>query len=288
MTAIYKRELKAYMTSMIGPLFIAALTAIAGVYFVVYNLRIGYPYFSYVLGGLLFIFLLIVPVLTMRSLADERKSKTDQLLLTSPVSVGKIIMGKYFAMITIMAIPVLIFCLCPLVIKTGGTAYLKADYASLFAFFLMGCAYISIGMFISSLTESQIIAAVGTFGVLLFFYLLDGIVGMLGTTALFSFVGLLGILAIICLIYYGMTKNWMAALGVGIVGAIVLILLYVFNNEMFESALPNLLSAISINAVIEAFINDQVFDVTGLVYYISISFVFLFLSSQMIQKRRWS
>lgn len=120
MTAIYKRELKAYMTSMIGPLFIAALTAIAGVYFVVYNLRIGYPYFSYVLGGLLFIFLLIVPVLTMRSLADERKSKTDQLLLTSPVSVGKIIMGKYFAMITIMAIPVLIFCLCPLVIKTGG------------------------------------------------------------------------------------------------------------------------------------------------------------------------
>jgi len=111
---------------------------------------------------------------------------------------------------------------------------------------------------------------------------------MLGTTALFSFVGFLGILAIICLIYYGMTKNWMAALGVGIVGVIVLILLYVFNNEMFESALPNLLSAISINAVIEAFINDQVFDVTGLVYYISISFVFLFLSSQMIQKRRWS
>ncbi len=288
MLAIYKRELKAYMTSMIGPLFIAALTAVTGIYFVVYNLRIGYPYFSYVLGGLLFIFLLIVPVLTMRSLADERRSKTDQLLLTSPISVGKIVMGKYFAMVTIMLIPVIIFCFCPLIIKTGGTAYLKADYASLFAFFLLGCVYIAIGMFISALTESQIIAAVGTFGILLFFYLLDGMIGMIPTTASASLFGLIAVLFVICLIYYGMTKNWMAAAGIGIIGAAVLVVLYVFKNSMFESALPNLLSAISINAVIESFINDQVFDVAGLVYYISLSFVFLFLSSQMIQKRRWS
>ena len=288
MRAIYKRELKSYMTSMIGPLVIAALTVVTGIYFSVYNLRVGYPYFSYVLGGLLFIFLLVVPVLTMRSLADERRSKTDQLLLTAPVSVGKIIMGKYFAMVTIFAIPVLIFCLCPLIIKTGGTAYLKADYASLLAFFLLGCVYLAIGMFISSLTESQIIAAVGTFGVLLFFYLLDGIVGMLPTTAMFSFLAMFIILFVICLIYYGMTKNWVAASGIAVVGAVVLTTLYIVNNTMFESALSNLLSAISINTIIETFINDHVFDVIGLVYYISLSFVFLVLSSQMIQKRRWS
>ena len=108
-----------------------------------------------------------IPVLTMRSFADDRKTKTDQLLLTSPVSVPKMVLAKYLSMVTVFAVPALISCLCPLIIKMNGTAYLKTDYASILAFFLLGCVYIAIGMFISSTTESQIIAAVGTFGVIL-------------------------------------------------------------------------------------------------------------------------
>ena len=96
MKAIYKRELRSYFTSMIGCAFAAVLTVIGGVYFMVYNLTSGYPYFSYSLSGVIFAVLITVPVLSMKCFAEERKNKTDQLLLTSPVPLTKIILGKIF------------------------------------------------------------------------------------------------------------------------------------------------------------------------------------------------
>ena len=160
MAAIYKRELKSYFYSMTGCIFIAFMTLFLGIYFMSYNLGSGYPYFSFSLTGMLSIMMFSIPVLTMRSLSDERRSRTDQLLLTSPVSVTGIVLGKYLSMITVFAATVLVAALCPLIIMANGTAYLAADYASLLAYFLLGCVYISIGLFLSSLTESQIIAAV--------------------------------------------------------------------------------------------------------------------------------
>lgn len=164
MKAIYKRELRSYFTSMIGCAFAAVLTVIGGVYFMVYNLTSGYPYFSYSLSGVIFAVLITVPVLSMKCFAEERKNKTDQLLLTSPVPLTKIILGKYFAMITVFAIPCLIYCLFPLIIKFQGNAHLLVDYSSILAFYLLGCVFIGIGMFLSSLTESPVIAAISTFG----------------------------------------------------------------------------------------------------------------------------
>ena len=82
MRAIYRRELKSYFHSMIGYVFIAFLVAFTGVYFMAYNLNYGYPYFSYVLSATIFIYLIAIPILTMRSFAEERKNKTDQMLLT--------------------------------------------------------------------------------------------------------------------------------------------------------------------------------------------------------------
>ena len=161
MAAIYKRELKSYFQYMTGYVFIAFLVLFVGIYFMAYNLMSGYPYFSYTLSGMVTIVMIGIPVLTMRSFADDRKTKTDQLLLTAPVSVPKMVLAKYLSMVTVYAVPVLISCLCPLIIKMNGTAYLKTDYASILAFFLLGCVYIAIGMFISSTTESQIIAEIG-------------------------------------------------------------------------------------------------------------------------------
>ena len=98
MLAIFKREFKSYFQNVIGWLFVAALLAVYGLYFYVYNLKNGYPYISYDLKGIGFIMMIAVPILTMRSLSDEKKTKTDQLMLTSPVSVGRIVAGKYLAM----------------------------------------------------------------------------------------------------------------------------------------------------------------------------------------------
>lgn len=141
MTAIYKRELKSYFNSMTGYVFIAFFTAFMGIYFMAYNLYSGYPYFSYALNSTMTILLIAVPVLTMKSFAEDKKTKTDQLLLTAPVSVTQIVLGKYFAMVTVFLIPVLISCLCPLIIKANGEAYLLTDYASILAFFLLGCIF---------------------------------------------------------------------------------------------------------------------------------------------------
>ena len=166
MKAIYKRELKSYFDSMIGYIFVAFVVAFTGIYFMAYNLFSGYPYFSYALGSTFTIMLVAVPILTMKCFAEEKKTGTDQLLLTSPVSLTKIVLGKYLAMMTVYAIPTLIFCICPLIIKANGESALLSDYLSIFTYFILGGVFIAIGMFISTLTESQIISAVVTFGVM--------------------------------------------------------------------------------------------------------------------------
>ena len=144
MCAIYKRELRSYFQSMVGCVFVAFLVAFTGIYFTAYNLTAGYPYFSYTLSGSLIVFLVGIPLITMRSFSEERKNKTDQLLLTAPVSLTKVVLGKYLAMASVIALPNLIFCLFPLLIKMNGTAYLKVDYISIAVFFLLGCVYVAI------------------------------------------------------------------------------------------------------------------------------------------------
>lgn len=184
MKAVYKKELKAYFQSIIGCVFIAFLIAFTGIYFMAYNMTTGYPYFSYTLSGSLIVFIVGIPLITMRSFAEERKNKTDQILLTAPVSLWKVVVGKYLAMVTVIAIPNLIFCLFPLIIKLQGTAYLTVDYISILMFFLLGCVFAAIGMLLSALTESQIIAYIGTFGIFLILYLWDGILSLFPNTAM--------------------------------------------------------------------------------------------------------
>ena len=138
MLAIYKRELKSYFQSMIGPVFVAFLIAFTGIYFMAYNMTAGYQYFSYTLSGSLMVFIVGIPLITMRSFSEERKNKTDQMLLTAPVSLWKVVFGKYFAMMTVIAVPNIIFCIFPLIIKSQGTAYLTVDYLSILVFFLLG------------------------------------------------------------------------------------------------------------------------------------------------------
>jgi len=239
MKAIYKRELRSYFQSMIGYVFIAFLALFVGIYFLAYNLNGGYPYFSYCLYGVLFVFMITVPVLTMKCFAEERKNKSDQLLLTSPVSLTGIVVGKYLAMVTVFFIPMLLFCFYPLVIKMNGTAYLKVDYLAMFTFFLLGCVYISIGMFLSSLTESQIIAAISTFGVLMLLQLWEGIASLLPSNAVGTFLS-------------GIMEK--------------MELTHIFTDIFFNNLL----------------------NISGLIFYVSLIVLFNFFTVQSIQKRRWS
>lgn len=288
MLAIYKRELKSYFHSMTGCVFIAFLVMFTGIYFMAYNLNAGYPYFSYTLSGSLIVFLVGIPLLTMRSFSEERKTKTDQLLLTAPVSLTKVVLGKYFAMVTVLAVPNVIFCLFPLLIKLQGTAYLLVDYSSIAVFFLLGCVYLAIGMFMSSLTESQIIAFISTFGILLLLYLWDGILSFLPGSALSGMIGILLILTLIVVCIYHMTKNWMLAAGIEAVGIAAALIVYFVKSSLYENLLTKLLGRLALADVFMNISSSNIVDVSGLLLYVSILIIFVFLTIQTIQKRRWS
>jgi len=288
MLAIYKRELKSYFHSMTGCVFIAFLVMFTGIYFMAYNLNAGYPYFSYTLSGSLIVFLVGIPLLTMRSFSEERKTKTDQLLLTAPVSLTKVVLGKYFAMVTVLAVPNVIFCLFPLLIKLQGTAYLLVDYSSIAVFFLLGCVYLAIGMFMSSLTESQIIAFISTFGILLLLYLWDGILSFLPSSAFSGMIGILLILTLIVVYIYHMTKNWMLAAGIEAVGIAAALIVYFVKSSLYENLLTKLLGRIALADVFMNISSSNIVDVSGLLLYVSILIIFVFLTIQTIQKRRWS
>lgn len=288
MKAIYKRELKSYFNSMIGYIFIAFFVAFMGFYFMAYNLYNGYPYFSYTLSATITIMLIAVPILTMKSFAEDRKTKTDQLLLTAPVSVTQIVLGKYLAMVTVFLIPMLISCICPLIIKANGQAYLLTDYSTILAFFLMGCIFIAIGMFISALTESQIIAAVGTFGILFVLCLWSDLITFLPLSSGGTVAGILIFITALALIIWGMTKNWFMAAIVEAVGCAVFLLLYIIDDSIFQNGLSAILSRIDIRNAFNNFASNNIFDITGLIFYLSMSFIFVFLTVQVLLKRRWS
>ncbi|WP_124065537.1 ABC transporter permease [Clostridium sp. E02] len=288
MAAIYRRELKAYFQSMTGYVFIAFVVLFIGIYFMAYNMMSGYPYFSYALSGMVTIIMIAIPVLTMRSFADDRRTKTDQLLLTAPVSVTKIVAGKYFSMVTVFSIPVLFSTVCPLIIKMNGNANLKADYAAILAFFLLGCVYIAIGMFVSSLTESQIISAVLTFGSILLLLLWTNLVGFLPTTAFGSLIGFLILWTFAIFFIYRLTNHHWLATVLEAGGVIVLIGLYIWKKGIYDRALTKLFEKLAVTDVFQNFANHSIFDAGGLVLYLSIIFLLMFLTVQSIEKRRWS
>lgn len=182
MRAIYKREVKSFFHSFIGWLFLAAMLLMMGIYFTFYNILNGYPNISYVLQGVVFLFLFAVPILTMRSLSEERKQKSDQLILTAPISIRKIVFGKYLALLTVFAIPVMIIGITPFVLTFFGDFQMGVSYAALFGFFLYGALGLAIGLFLSSLTESIVISAVLTFIVLFLGYVMSGICSMASPT----------------------------------------------------------------------------------------------------------
>ena len=288
MLAIYKREFKSYFQSMGGCVFVAFLVAFTGIYFTAYNLNAGYPYFSYTLSGSLIVFIVGIPLITMRSFAEERKNKTDQLLLTAPVSLTKIVLGKYLAMISVVAIPNLIFCLFPLLIKMNGTAYLKTDYISIGVFFLLGCVYVAIGMFMSALTESQMIAFITTFGLLLILYLWNGIIGFLPSSAIGSLIGLIVVFTIIIAYVYHMTENWMLSAVLEVLGIVASVATYIVKSSLFENLLTKILGKLALADVFTDITNNHIVNITGIVLYLSVIAIFIVLTIQAIQKRRWS
>ena len=287
MTAVYKRELRSYITSMTGYLFIFFILLLTGIYFSAYQLDIAYPKFEYTLSAMTFVFLICVPILTMRTLAEERKQKTDQLLLTSPVSVGKIIMGKYFALVTVFAVPMAIICFYPLVMSKFGDISFGTAYTAVLGFFLLGCANLAIGVFISSLTESQVIAAVLTFVLLFAFFMMNGISSFFSEGSLSTCITFGLLILAVSIIIYSMIKNFVISALVCVIGEVILAAVYMINSSFFAGGIQKVLQIFNLSGHFDNFANG-IFDINGIVYYLSVIAVCVFLTVQSIVKRRWN
>lgn len=287
MLVIYRKELRSYFTNMTGIIFAAFLLLVNGIYTVVYNLNGGYPQYEYTLSIIEFVFLILIPILTMRSLADERSRKTDQLLYSLPVKMSGIIVGKYLAMVTVFTIPMILMALVPLILSIFGTVNFATAYSSVFAFWLMGSALIAIGMFCSSLTESVIISAVLSLGALIFCFLAGGIASMIPSSAVASFVCFSALAVIAALICYMMTENSTISGVLFAVIELVLLVVYLINASLFEGAFPALVSSLDVFDRVSGF-REGIFDLTGVLYYLSVIFLFVFFTEKNMEKRRWS
>ena len=287
MLAILKRETKSYFTGMIGYVVVAVFLAVLGLYFTNQNLMFASPDFGGVLYTCTILLLFLLPALSMRSFAEERRTKTDQLLLTSPVSIPGIVLGKFLAQMAVFCVPLLAAAVMPLILTAFGRVNLIGDYASLLGFVLLGAACISIGTFLSSLTENQIIAYLSTFGVLLVGYLMNGIRSMFTSGNLLAFL-VFTVVLLIAAILVGVTcKSLVAGAGTFFAGVAALFVLFTVRPAWLLSAFNAVLSAL---ALFDPFTNivSGMFSLTAMLYYLSVTALFLFLTGQTLERRRWN
>lgn len=287
MIAVFRHELESYFTSLTGFVFGAFLLLFAGIYTMVYNISNALTNFEYVLGGMSFVFLVIVPVLTMRVLAEERKQKTDRLLYSLPLSMTEVVLGKYAAMLVIYLLPMLVISVYPLILSAYGNVHFPAAYSAVIGFFFLGATLIAIGTFVSSVTESQAVAAGLCFVVMMINYFIADLASFVSTTAASSYFAFGVLVAVGAWVLYRMTRNGLAAGLLLLAGEAALILCYVVSSERFEGLFPELMTQLSLFERFYVFL-DGVFDVTGIVYFVTVAAVFLFMSVQSMEKWRWS
>lgn len=287
MIAVLKHELRSAFNSLTVYLFCAALLCFVGVGAVMYNVQMAVANFEYALNFVAIGLVVIIPVLTMRSFAEERKQKTDQLLYALPLKTWQIVGGKYLSLLVMFLIPVAIICIYPYVFSQYGEVYLPGAYGALVAFFFMGAALISLGMFISSLTENQGFAAGIAIVLFLVNYYSVSLAEQVSSTSFGAAVALCALSVLAGVIVYALTRN--RAIGCGVGGALLVLTLagYALAGEKFENLLPSIMKKLSLFDRFSTFVNG-IFDLTALVFYVSVIALGLFLTVQSLEKRRYN
>ena len=252
-----------------------------------YNIQYSVSNFEYVLESGCLAFVVIVPILTMRTIAEERRQRTDQLLYALPITTLQVVLGKFLALLAVFAVPLCIIVVYPLVFARYGDVYLPTSYGSLFAFFLLGAALLAVGMFLSSLTDNQGFAAgIGIAAILLNYYSVS-LSEYVSSTAFGSAVALYVLILLLGALIQYVTRNEKLAWGVGAVLLVLTMAAYWLEPAAFEGLLPRIMTQLSLFERFYVFVNG-VFDWTAVVYYASVIGFFLFLTVQSLEKRRYN
>ena len=287
MKAIYLKELKSYFQSMIGYIYLAFFTVAIGIYYIYYCVLNATTNFSYyVLGSVSTIFLITIPILTMKLISEEKRQKTDQLLFTAPVRTWEIIVGKYLASLTVFVISLLLIALFPLMLSLFGKVNWPMTASGFLGVFLFGAGLMAIGLLISCVTEHQMVAALLSFAIFIVMYLLPNITDMFPSSGIFTVVFLVILVLLLAWLFYSETKDIRITLISGAAPIGIIVGMYVWKSEIFDNGISNIVSWFSLLDRFNDFISG-VLNASSVVYYVSFIVASLFIGTQILERRRW-
>ena len=286
MMAILKRELKSYFLTPIGYIYMGFFLLVAGVFFTFGNLITRSSQYTGFLGGILFIYLFAVPLLTMRLFSEEKRQRTDQLLLTSPISIPEIVLGKFLAAFTVYLITLAITVMYALVVGIYGDLSFWETLGAYIGFIFLGASYIAVGVFVSAGTENQLTSALVSFFSLLMIWLIDPISNSLPVDLTTGIIFAALLVVALCGYIYLNTKNLYITVAVFLLGAIIIAASYFIDKVVFIGLMRKFFSWFSLNKRYENF-SMGLLKVDSLVYYLSFTGLFLFLTVRLIEKQRW-
>lgn len=287
MTAVLKHELRNYFHTLTAYVFGAFLLAFIGLGATLYNLQAAVSNFEFVLSFGSLVFVVIVPILTMRVIAEEKKQRTDQLLYSLPITTTEVVLGKYLALLVVYLIPLAVVSVYPLIFARYGDVYLLTSYGSIFAFFVLGAALIALGVFISSLTDNQGFAAGIGIAVILLNYYSASLSEYVSSTPAGALIAAFALVIVLGVVIRHLTKNENLAYGFYFLAGGAVLILYLADSEAFSGLLPSIMKMFSLFERFYVFVNG-VFDLTAIVYFVTFAAFFLFLSVQSLEKRRYN
>ena len=287
MTAVLKHELRNYFHTLTAYVFGAFLLAFIGLGATLYNLQAAVSNFEFVLSFGSLVFVVIVPILTMRVIAEEKKQRTDQLLYSLPITTTEVVLGKYLALLVVYLIPLAVVSVYPLIFARYGDVYLLTSYGSIFAFFVLGAALIALGVFISSLTDNQGFAAGIGIAVILLNYYSASLSEYVSSTPAGALIAAFALVIVLGVVIRHLTKNEHLAYGFYFLAGGAVLILYLADPEAFSGLLPSVMKTLSLFERFYVFVIGG-FDLTAIVYFVTFAAFFLFLSVQSLEKRRYN
>ena len=285
MSAIFRKELKIYFSGLFGYVSTAILLLFAGLFSALIHLFSASADFAVTLTLMQWVLIVLIPFFSMRSIAEERHSRTDLLLYSLPLRLSEVVLGKFLAQAVLFLIPTGVMALFPLLFSTMGSINLASAYVALFGYVLMALALIALCTYLSSLVENQIVAAVLSIAALLGFYFLGSFLPLLPTASLFSLVVcLLAALGAGALMWRA-TKN--VTLGLIIAALLVTAVSVVFlvRPEAFVNLIASFLHAVNPFTRFGGMTYGHL-DLPAVLFYLTFIGVFLFLTVQSMEKRR--
>ena len=287
MLAVLQKEFRTYFLSPLGYIFMGFFLLISGFFFALNNLFPARSNIGSLLGSLTGMFMFVVPILTMRLLSEESRQKTDQLLLTSPLKVTEIVVGKYLAAVAVFLITILITGIYPVILRVHGFISIPEVLGCYIGFFLLGSCFIAVGLFVSALTDNQVSAAVITFSSLLFMWIMDAVQQVLpndtNSGVIFACLVLIGLAFLV----HNSVKNLFLTALTAFVGSLVIGSIYAINKNLYDGIIIKVFDWFSLLGRYDGF-SSGLLNVSSIIYYLSFITAFIFLTVQHIEKRRWN